>query len=82
MLESGGVVLTKGSGEDGIEEEEGMTEEGTYCNQIINSFDPVYSEKANLKKELEEEYAAQLEENAREMEEMRKTYEEKLAASR
>ncbi|CAD5119498.1 DgyrCDS8102 [Dimorphilus gyrociliatus] len=39
-------------------------------------------EKAALKKEMEEDYAAQLDENAREMEEMKKAFEEKLKAAR
>lgn len=39
-------------------------------------------EKAALKKEIEEDYAAQLEENAREMEDMKKAFEEKLKAAR
>ncbi|KAK2143188.1 hypothetical protein LSH36_870g00010 [Paralvinella palmiformis] len=65
MLESGGVVLEKGEGEDGIEETEGLSE----------------SEKEELRKQLEEEYKAELEENAREMEEMKKAFEEKLKAA-
>ena len=42
----------------------------------------VSTEKAELKKELEEEYKAEMEENDREMEEMKKAFEEKLAAAR
>ena len=38
----------------------------------------MHAEKAELKKELEEEYKAQLEDNAREMEEMKLAFEEKL----
>ena len=40
------------------------------------------TEKAALKKEMEEDYQAQLAENAREVEDMRKAFEEKLAEAR
>ena len=39
-------------------------------------------EKAELKKELEEEFRAQLEDNAKEMEAMKKAFEQKLKEAR
>lgn len=62
MLASGGVQLPQGDGETAIEETDDMTD----------------AEKKALRKQLEEEYKAQMEENEREMEEMKKSYEEKL----
>ncbi|XP_013392684.1 kinesin-like protein KIF28P [Lingula anatina] len=65
MMEGGNIQVPRGDGDDEIQASEGMSEE----------------EIAALKKQLEEEYKAELEENAKQMEEMKKAYEDKLRES-
>ena len=53
-----------------------------FYGDIVSSYNvPIFTEKAELKKELEDEYKSMLEKNQREMEEMQKSFNEKLAAA-
>ena len=54
----------------------------SFYGDIFSSYNvPIFTEKAELRKELEDEYKSMLDKNQREMEEMQKSFDEKLAAA-